>query len=131
MEKFHFHPIQSTTFSQKINTVSKNNKIETSQTNSFAGTLQQALQKNEKLIVSKHAQIRLLERDIYIDETQWNSISDKVNESKQKGVNEALVLLKDAALIVSAKNNTVITAMNRDEARSQIFTNINGTILMD
>ena len=131
MEKFHFHPIQSTTFSQKINTVSKNNKIETSQTNSFAGTLQQALQKNEKLIVSKHAQIRLQEREITINESQWNSISDKVNESKQKGVNEALVLLKDAALIVSAKNNTVITAMNRDEARSQIFTNINGTILMD
>jgi len=131
MEKFHFHPIQSTTFSQKINTVSKNNKIETSQTNSFAGTLQQALQKNEKLIVSKHAHIRLQERGITIDELQWNSISEKVNESKQKGVKEALVLLKDAALIVSAKNNTVITAMNRDEARSQIFTNINGTILMD
>lgn len=131
MEKFHFHPIQSTTFSQKINTVSKNNKIETSQTNSFASTLQEALQQSDKLIVSKHAQMRLQERGIVIDDAGWNSISERVNESKQKGVKEALVLLKDAALIVSAKNNTVITAMNRDEAKSQIFTNINGTILMD
>ena len=37
------------------------------------------------------------------------------------GVNESLVLLKDAALIVSAKNNTVITAMDRNEAA---YTNI-------
>ena len=47
------------------------------------------------------------------------------------GVKESLVLVDDAALIVSAKNNTVITAMNRAEATAQIFTNINGTILMD
>ena len=131
MEKFHFHPIQSTTFSQKINTVSKNKKIETNQTNNFANALQQAFHNNEKLIVSKHAQIRLHERGIFINESQWDSISEKVNESKQKGVKEALVILEDAALIVSAKNNTVITAMNREEAKSQIFTNINGTILMD
>lgn len=47
------------------------------------------------------------------------------------GVKESLVLLNDAALIVSAKNNTVITAMNRKEATEQIFTNINGTIIMN
>ena len=47
------------------------------------------------------------------------------------GVTDSLVLTKEAALVVSAKNNTVITAMGRDEASSQIFTNINGTILID
>ena len=52
-------------------------------------------------------------------------------EAKKLGVKESLVLLDDAALIVSAKNQTVITAMDRKEAMSQIFTNINGTIVMD
>jgi flagellar operon protein len=54
-----------------------------------------------------------------------------VQEARKMGVNDSLVLLTDAALIISAKNNTVITAMGREEASSQIFTNINGTILMD
>ncbi|PJH69376.1 flagellar protein, partial [Salmonella enterica subsp. enterica serovar Typhimurium] len=33
--------------------------------------------------------------------------------------------------IVNAKNNTVVTAMDKQEATSRIFTNINATILMD
>ncbi len=66
-----------------------------------------------------------------INEARWEQIGEKVKEAKTMGVKESLVLLDDAALIVSAKNNTVITAMNREEASQQIFTNINGTILMD
>lgn len=131
MEKFYFHSIQSTTYSPKINSFSKKNTIENSASTSFATTLQQVMTDNEKLIVSKHAKTRMQDRQIVINDSQWNAISEKVTESKQKGVKEALVLLKDAALIISAKNNTVITAMNREEAKSQIFTNINGTILMD
>lgn len=42
-----------------------------------------------------------------------------------------LYCLKKQRLIVSAKNNTVITAMDRKEAQTQIFTNINGTIILD
>lgn len=131
MEKFYFHSIQSTTLSPKINSVSKKNTTENTSSTNFATTLQQVMTENEKLIVSKHAKTRMQDRQIVINDSQWNAISEKVTESKQKGVKEALVLLKDAALIVSAKNNTVITAMNREEAKSQIFTNINGTILMD
>ena len=60
-----------------------------------------------------------------------NQIGEKIKEAKTMGVKESLVIVDDAALIVSAQNNTVITAMNRAEATAQIFTNINGTILMD
>ncbi|MGG3799868.1 TIGR02530 family flagellar biosynthesis protein [Metabacillus fastidiosus] len=85
----------------------------------------------EHLKISKHAKERLAERAIDISKEQWNSIGQKVQEAYDKGVNDSLVLVNDAALIISAKNNTVITAMNLDEAKSQIFTNINGTIIMD
>jgi len=61
----------------------------------------------------------------------WEEIGRKVDEAKRKGVNDSLVLLKNAALIVSAKNSTVVTVMDRQEAGRQIFTNIDGTILMD
>jgi len=87
--------------------------------------------KTDKLSVSKHAQIRLEQRNIHISTDDWKVIEEKVNEAKKMGVKESLVLLNDAALIVSAKNQTVITAMDRKEASTQIFTNIDGTIIID
>lgn len=83
------------------------------------------------LKISKHASERLQERNIEIDTKQWEKINDKVKEAKAKGITDSLVITEQAALLVSAKNNTVVTVMNRQEATSRIFTNINGTILMD
>ncbi|WP_445488248.1 TIGR02530 family flagellar biosynthesis protein [Niallia sp. 03133] len=98
---------------------------------SFSTYLQQSIHSVDKLNISKHASQRLQQRGIVIDEAKWKQIEGKINEAKQMGVKESLVLLNNAALIVSAKNNTVITAMDRDEASQQIFTNINGTIVLN
>src|SRR5699024_3607352 len=89
------------------------------------------LLEEQELKISKHASERLKERNITIDKTQWQTINEKLKEAKQKGVTDSLVVLSDAALVVSAKNNTVVTAMNVNEARNRIFTNINGTILLN
>ncbi|KAB2337514.1 flagellar protein [Cytobacillus depressus] len=128
MDKMMFHPLQSKAV---INPKVRPLKQQIQNNHKFATHLQTALQPNGKLVVSKHAQERIQQRGIHINEAHWKQIADKVLEARQKGVNESLVLLKNAALIVSAKNNTVITAMDREEARTQIFTNINGTILLD
>ena len=106
-------------------------RFEQHQTN-FATELQSALKPNsEGLTISKHARQRLEQRGININEARWDQIGEKIKEAKTMGVKDSLVIVDDAALIVSAQNNTVITAMNRAEATAQIFTNINGTILMD
>lgn len=97
---------------------------------SFKELLGDTIKDDTTLKVSKHAEKRLSERNIKIDQELWNKIEQKVNEAKGKGVSDSLVVTDQAALIVSAKNNTVITAMDRVEASSQIFTNINGTILI-
>ncbi|QGQ46852.1 TIGR02530 family flagellar biosynthesis protein [Metabacillus sediminilitoris] len=86
---------------------------------------------DQRLKISKHAQERLNQRQITLSDEEWSSIERKVGEARQMGVNDSLVLVSDAALIINAKNNTVITAMDREEAKTQIFTNINGTIIMD
>ena len=91
---------------------------------------QKTNQNQNQLKVSKHASIRLHERNIHIDDGQWEKITNKIFEAKAKGVNDSLVLTNNAALIVSAKNATVITAMNRQEAQDQLFTNIDGTIVL-
>nr|WP_238938058.1 TIGR02530 family flagellar biosynthesis protein [Anaerobacillus isosaccharinicus] len=98
---------------------------------SFKTLLNAEIQDKLELKISKHAEKRLQDRGILINDRQWSEISVKMQEAKAKGVNDSLVVLKDAALVVSAKNNTVITALDRDEAKTQIFTNINGTILID
>lgn len=88
-------------------------------------------QECEALIVSKHASSRMKERGIHISDCVWKEIEHKVKEAKQKGVTESVVITNDAALIVSTKNHTVITAMDKQEVDAHIFTNINGAIVMD
>ncbi|QDQ01736.1 flagellar protein [Lysinibacillus fusiformis] len=96
---------------------------------SFSAHLQEATEQQE-LKVSKHAHERIIERNIAITEQEWQVVSDKVFEAHSKGVKQPLVLMDQAALIVSAKNATVITAMDRTEAKQQLFTNIDGTIVL-
>ena len=96
---------------------------------SFLSHLQEAT-KQQELKVSKHANDRIVERNISISEQEWQDVTDRVFEARSKGVNQPLVLMDQAALIVSAKNATVITAMDRTEAKQQLFTNIDGTIVL-
>ena len=95
---------------------------------SFKAHLQEA--SKQELKVSKHANERIIERKINITEHEWQVVSDKVFEAHSKGVKQPLVLMDQATLIVSAKNATVITAMDRTEAKQQLFTNIDGTIVL-
>ncbi|PLR77641.1 flagellar protein [Bacillus sp. V3-13] len=127
MDKPVFRPIQSPAVT---NHQYRNNKAKPVGQHSFSLHLHTAIG-TEKLTMSKHASERLEQRNIRIDDQRWGRIEKKVQEAKRMGVKESLVLLKDAALIVSAKNNTVITAMDRDEASTQIFTNIDGTIILE
>lgn len=85
----------------------------------------------QQLKVSKHAKQRLAERDIEINDQQWQKVHEKVNEAQKKGITDSLVLIKNAALLVSVKNQTVVTAMSMKEASSKIFTNINGAIVVE
>ncbi|MBT2691450.1 TIGR02530 family flagellar biosynthesis protein [Bacillus sp. ISL-55] len=128
MDKTNFHPIHSLPVNRTQQKPVKANKL--TQT-PFSLQLQSAIQSKNGLTISKHAAARLEQRGINISQERWNRIEEKVSQAKAKGVSDSLVLLKDAALIVSAKNNTVITAMGRQEAAEQIFTNINGTIVME
>lgn len=128
MAKINFHHIPSQPLPIKRQTPGQ--QLHSNKT-TFAEHLQSKYDANQKLTISKHAEKRLQERNININEQQWNAMEEKMFEAKKLGVIDSLVLVDDAALIVSAKNNTVITAMNRAEASSQIFTNINGTIILN
>lgn len=114
-----FHPPIQSTVKNNATQVSKQSFIE-----HFKQVSTQALK------ISKHATERLNDRNISISDIEWQKISEKVFEARDKGVNQPLVILDQAALVVSAKNGTVITALDRTEAKQQLFTNIDGTILL-
>ena len=48
----------------------------------------------------------------------------------KKGAKQALILYKDMALITSIKNRTVITAMDKNESKGKIITNIDSVVMI-
>ncbi|MDW0115729.1 TIGR02530 family flagellar biosynthesis protein [Sporosarcina thermotolerans] len=125
MERLNFHRVPS----QPLIHQRQLSKSTNAPKQSFLEQLNKAIEPHE-LKISKHANERLKERHIHISDSEWAHIGEKVNEAKRKGIKESLVLMDQAALIISAKNSTVITAMDRKEAKDQLFTNIDGTIVL-
>ncbi len=79
---------------------------------------------------SAHAAQRLQERKISIDPATMTKVNDAIDKAAAKGVEETLVLTDNAAFIVSVKNKTVITALDRGSLSGNVFTNIDGAVIV-
>lgn len=101
------------------------------QNTSFTEVLRQKQeQADTELKFSKHAANRLADRQIDLTKEQMKRLEDGTKKASEKGIQESLVLIDQLAFIVSVKNNTVITAMEQKEANDNIFTNIDGAVIM-
>ena len=79
---------------------------------------------------SKHAAYRLQDRNIELSDSQIDRLNAGMQKANEKGINESLVLMDQMAFIVNVKNSTVITAMNETEIKDNVFTNIDGAIIV-
>jgi len=79
---------------------------------------------------SQHAQDRLKARNITFSANELATLEGAVNSVAQKGGKESLVMMGDAALVVSVKNRTVVTAMDRSQMKGNVFTNIDSAIII-
>jgi flagellar operon protein len=79
---------------------------------------------------SAHAQARLAARNIELSESQLDRINSGVEKAASKGARESLVLVDNLALVVSIKNNTVITAVDDKNLKENVFTNIDSAVIM-
>ena len=86
------------------------------------------LKTSEELKFSKHANERLLSRNIDLSEAQKERLSQAVKSAQAKGIKESLVMMDNLAFIVNIPNNTVITAVTGGEER--IFSNIDGAVIV-
>jgi flagellar operon protein len=109
-----------------------NNKTQSSpnseaQDNSFNKIFKE---KSEKLKFSKHAGERLEERNITLSEEQMKRLEEATAKADEKGIKESLMLMDNMAFIINVKNSTVITAMEQTDNKENVFTNIDGTVIV-
>ncbi len=114
---------------QKVNSENK-----TPQGMSFGEILHkqqsQGTQAAEAVRFSKHAANRLNDRKIELTDEQLERLNDGTKKAGQKGIRDSLVLVDQLAFIVNTKSNTVITAMDQTEADENIYTNIDGAVII-
>lgn len=79
---------------------------------------------------SKHAANRLVDRNIELTKEQVERLNQGAAKAGEKGINESLVIVDSLAFIVNVPNHTVITAMDQTEANENVFTNIDGAVIM-
>lgn len=79
---------------------------------------------------SNHAIERMRTRGISYSPEDISKLSDAISRAAAKGSKDSLVLMKDSALIVSVKNNTVVTVMDKNALKENVFTNIDSTVVL-
>lgn len=120
------HPIGKFDFNEPKNSnINKGDKKE-----NFSDILRNQISKDESFTISKHASERLEKRNISLDSEDLKKINTAVNNAAQKGCKESLILCKNVGLITNIRNRTVITAVEKNEQKETIITNIDSVIII-
>lgn len=84
----------------------------------------------DPLKFSNHAVDRMVSRGIRFSPEDVANLQKAVERADSKGSKNSLILMNDSALIVSVKNKTVVTVMDKTALKENVFTNIDSTIVM-
>lgn len=79
---------------------------------------------------SNHAIERMRSRGIAFSPEQMNRIESAVGKATAKGAKETLLLTDDSAMIVNIPNRTVVTVMDKNSLKENVFTNIDSTVMV-
>lgn len=78
--------------------------------------------------VSKHAAERL--DKLNFSKEDYKEIEKGLGKAREKGSKNTLMLYKEVAIIASVQNNTVITAVDKERSKENIFTNIDSVVIL-
>ncbi len=90
----------------------------------FADILQKSVEQNSSVQFSAHAVKRLEERSLQISPNDIERLNNGVKEVNAKGAKNSLIMVDDTAFVVSVRNKMVITAIDKTQTSSNVFTNI-------
>lgn len=97
---------------------------------SFDAIYREELTKQTEVKFSKHALERLQMRNISLSKDEMGKLNDAVNKAAEKGVKETLIIMGNSAFIANVKSKTIITAAAGDNLKENVFTNIDGAVII-
>ena len=95
----------------------------------FGALLQGELQK-QQVNFSKHAISRAEERGIELTPSLMEKLAGSVEKAQEKGAKNILAFDATQAFIINVPYGRVITTMSGEEMKENIFTNIDGAVLL-
>lgn len=95
----------------------------------FDQVLQAQLKPSASLQFSRHALNRMESRNIRFSGEEISRLEEAVKAVSAKGGRDSLVMLGDNALVVSVRNATVVTVVDRESLSGNVFTNIDSAVI--
>jgi flagellar operon protein len=86
-------------------------------------------EKTAEVQFSGHALQRVRRRGIELGEGTLQRLQAGVERAAGKGARESVVFVDSTAFVVSVRNRTVITAVDRDHMKDHVFTNIDSAVI--
>ncbi|MDF2658318.1 MAG: flagellar biosynthesis protein [Paenibacillus sp.] len=80
--------------------------------------------------ISHHAGLRMQQRGIELKPEQLAKLSSAIDKAAAKGAKESLVLMDSMAMIVNVKSKTIVTAIDGDAMRDNLFTQIDSAVIL-
>lgn len=96
---------------------------------SFDNVLEAQLRPAPSLQFSRHALSRMESRNITFSGEEMSRLDAAVKAVSAKGGRDSLVMLGDNALVVSVRNATVVTVVDRESLSGNVFTNIDSAVI--
>lgn len=109
---------------------SKVNTDKTTQKQNFADILNDKIKNKDTFVLSAHAAERLKSRNISFSEKDMKTINEGINKAEEKGCKESVIFYKDNALVTSIKNRTVITVLDKNSSKGNVFTNVDSVVTL-
>ena len=85
---------------------------------------------SQPLRFSNHAMARLQSRNITFSNDDVDRMNVMADKAAAKGSKQSLFLMNDVAMVVSITNRTVITAVDQDSMKENVFTNIDSAAII-
>ena len=79
---------------------------------------------------SRHAVRRHEEREIALSPQELERLDGMVDRMAEKGARQALILMNDTAFVLAVPKRTVITVLDGEHAKDNIFTNIDSAAIL-
>ena len=96
----------------------------------FRQALETQLQQTSRVAFSKHAVNRAIERKLDLSEVNIARLNEGVRLAEEKKLEDPLILIDRTAFLVNIKNQKVITTVDAEELMGNVFTNIDGTVII-